>query len=171
MQNFEHNSEYPKLSSGVYWAASIIFYGWGEEIGWRGVALPYLQTDQTTLAATVQLNLFWTLWHLPLFRFTPGLSQMGIAEVLGWYFSLLTEAILFTWLINSTHGSIFIAAIFHGTVDIAFVSPTSLMTKTVLGALIALWGIAVLCMMKPHFLFHVGKLVIVPETNTVRTED
>ena len=167
LHNFGRSAEYPELPPGVYWAASIFFYGWGEETGWRGFALPYLQARQSALAATIKLSLFWALWHLPLFGFTPGLSQMGLATVLGWYLSLLTGAILFTWLTNSTRGSILIAAIFHGTMDIVFVSPVAPVTVTMLGALITLWGIAVLCLAGPRYLSQGGKIVISPEQTAV----
>ncbi|MBE9137925.1 CPBP family intramembrane metalloprotease [Nodosilinea sp. LEGE 07088] len=170
-QNFGRSSEYPDLPVGGYWVASIVFYGWGEETGWRGFALPHLQTRQTALTATIKLSLFWALWHLPLFGFTSGLAQLGVAEILGWYLSLLTGAILFTWLTNSTQGSILIAAVFHGTMDIAFVSPMPTMTTSMLGALITIWGIVVLFTTRPRYLSRVGKIVIAPATNTVAVDD
>ena len=116
-QSFGRSAEYPELPVPVYWFASILFYGWGEETGWRGFALPYLQTRQSALQATVTLSIGWAFWHLPLFGFSSGFSHMGIVAVLGWYFSILTGAVLLTWLTNSTHGSILIAAIFHATTN------------------------------------------------------
>jgi len=169
LQSFGHSTEYPDLPVLAYWAASIVFYGWGEETGWRGFALPRLQAHQSALTATLQLSGFWALWHLPLFGFTPGLSQMGLAEIGGWYLSLLTGAILFTWLTNSTRGSILIAAIFHGTMDIAFVSPTGPMIASILGALITLWGMAVLGMTGPRYLSRNGK-VIIPSRASLTTQ-
>jgi uncharacterized protein len=159
-QSFGRSAEYPELSALFYGIASILFYGWGEETGWRGFALPHLQTHQSALKATVILSFGWALWHLPLFGFMPGFSRMGIAGVLGWYFSLLTGAILLTWLTNSTRGSIPIAAIFHGTMDIVFVSPASPSIVNALGALITVWGIAVLLIAKPQYLSAIGKVVM-----------
>jgi uncharacterized protein len=46
-QSFGHSDEYPELSALVYGVASILFYGWGEETGWRGFALPHLQTHHS----------------------------------------------------------------------------------------------------------------------------
>jgi membrane protease YdiL (CAAX protease family) len=83
--------------------------GIGEEIGWRGYALPRLQKDYNALSSTVILTIFWVLWHLPLFfyLFDPAIAVR-------WVFALYMGAIVFTWLFNSTDGSILIAAVFHG---------------------------------------------------------
>jgi uncharacterized protein len=159
-QSFGHSAEYPELPALLYGIARIIFYGWGEETGWRGFALPHLQTHQSALKATVILSFGWALWHLTLFGFMPGFSRMGVAGVLGWYFSLLTGAIILTWLTNSTRGSIPIAAIFHGTMDIVFVAPASPSITNALGALITIWGIAVLSIARPKYLSATGKLVM-----------
>jgi uncharacterized protein len=159
-RSFGHSNEYPELPALLYGIASILFYGWGEETGWRGFALPRLQTHQSALKATVILSFGWALWHLPLFGFMPGFSRMGIGGIFGWYFSLLTGAIILTWLMNSTGGSIPIAAIFHGIMDIVFVSPAAPSVTNILGALITVWGIAVLVIAKPKYLSTTGKVVM-----------
>jgi uncharacterized protein len=159
-QSFGHSDEYPELPVAIYWLVSILCYGWGEETGWRGFALPCLQARQSALQATVTLSIVWACWHLPLFGFSPGFARMGIVGVLGWYFSILTGAVLLTWLTNSTGGSILIAAIFHGTMDIAFVSAGSSSVANILGVLVTIWGLAVLSIAKPQYLSNVGKVVM-----------
>jgi uncharacterized protein len=159
-KSFGRSAEYPELPALFYGIASILFYGWGEETGWRGFALPRLQTHHNALKATVILSCGWALWHLPLFGFIPGFSRMGIGGIFGWYFSILTGAIILTWLTNSTGDSIPIAAIFHGTMDIVFVSPAAPSVTNILGALITVWGIAVLLIAKPKYLSATGKVVM-----------
>jgi len=92
-----------------------LFFGspMGEEIGWRGYALPRLQASRSALRASLILGLLWGLWHLPLFL-TRGhpLSQ----EFFGWYvLGIVADAILFTWVYNNTRGSLLLALLFHAS--------------------------------------------------------
>jgi membrane protease YdiL (CAAX protease family) len=128
-----------------YWVANIIFFGFGEEVGWRGFALPRLQTGRrSALLAALILSLLWAGWHIPLFSFAIGLNSMGLIGVLGWLFSLVTGSVLLAWIYNSTGGSVLIVSIFHGTLDIAITSPAGPQLANVMGALVTVWGIAVL---------------------------
>jgi membrane protease YdiL (CAAX protease family) len=157
---FGQTEEFPQLPLLAYWAASILLYGWGEETGWRGFALPRMQKGRSAFFATFILSIFWALWHLPLFWFSDGYMKMGLGGALGWYFSILLGAVLFTWLYNSTQGSILIAAVFHGTADIVFNTPSPGDLATVIGVLMTLWGIFVLVVYKPTTLSRSDKHVI-----------
>ncbi len=50
----------------------------GEELGWRGYALPRLLQLYSPVVATVVLSTFWTLFHLVAF-FAPGTNQFGMS--------------------------------------------------------------------------------------------
>lgn len=152
LAQFGHSREYAGLPLLAYWLANILCYGFGEEVGWRGFALPRLQRGRSALAATVSLSLVWAAWHLPLFTFAGGLAQLGLAGAVGWYLSLLTGAVLLTWLHNSTGGSVLLVAIFHGTIDIAFTSPAGPELANAMGALITVWGLAVILLAGPQHL-------------------
>ena len=43
----------------------------GEELGWRGYALPRLLVGRSALSASLILGVLWGAWHLPTF-FVPG---------------------------------------------------------------------------------------------------
>jgi membrane protease YdiL (CAAX protease family) len=104
----------------------IIFFGGGplgEEIGWRGFALPRLQAQYGALKATLLLGVLWTFWHLPHFLTTaqrggPG-SSLSILYINLPIFLLLVMAIaiIMTWVFNHTKGSIFIAVLLHASIN------------------------------------------------------
>ena len=48
----------------------------GEEIGWRGYALPRLAGHLGLAPASIVLGVLWACWHLPLF-FIPGADTSG----------------------------------------------------------------------------------------------
>ena len=56
---FDRSAEYPHLPMALYWLASVTAYGFGEEIGWRGVLLPRLQSRLSALPATLLLSVIW----------------------------------------------------------------------------------------------------------------
>ncbi|MEO8771131.1 MAG: type II CAAX endopeptidase family protein [Ferruginibacter sp.] len=134
----------------TFFIYNLVFFGFGEEVGWRGFALPRLQNKMNALTASIALTVFWALWHLPLFFYRPGYTTMDLAGISGWFFSLLTGSILLTWLYNSSKASILICAIFHSTIDIAFTADiASKKIVNYMGILITIWGILTIIVFKP----------------------
>ena len=86
-----------------------------EEIAWRGFVLPRLQNGNSALTASLLIWLPWTLFHLPYF-FTKGsmFQQIGF---LAFASGILTVSIVFTWLFNSTKGSVFICTFLHAALN------------------------------------------------------
>jgi len=91
----------------------LITFGLGEETGWRGYALPHLQKTRSATVATLILGILWAVWHLPMFFYRDTYMQMGIIGFPMFALSLLFAAMIFTWLYNSTNGSVWIVIIFH----------------------------------------------------------
>jgi membrane protease YdiL (CAAX protease family) len=87
----------------------------GEEIGWRGYALPKLLQNYSAVTASLILGVLWGGWHLPTF-FIAGSPQASIPFVA---FLLFTTgaSVLFTWLHLHTGGSLLIATLFHGAIN------------------------------------------------------
>lgn len=85
----------------------------GEEVGWRGYALPALLAQHRPLTASLVLGLLWGLWHLPM-TWIPALGA-GIASVpLGWFaLDIVGMSVLFTWLFLHSDGSLLLANLLH----------------------------------------------------------
>lgn len=153
-----HNNEFPHFSIFTLIAYNLVFFGFGEETGWRGFVLPRLQNRFNALHSALLLTIPWALWHLPLFLYRPGYMSMDIAGAAGWVLSLLTGSILLSWFYNSTRGSILVCALFHACIDIPFTASISTQVSGVTGMLITLWGLATIYIFKPQALCRTGKM-------------
>lgn len=87
----------------------------GEELAWRGFALPGLQAKYNALTSSLILGVIWGLFHLPLF-FTLTSSQAGTSFV-GFLISTISLTIIFTWMYNHTRGSVLLAYLLHGSAN------------------------------------------------------
>lgn len=153
MQAWFASREFPEFDFPVFFLYNLLFFGLGEEAGWRGFALPRFQKNMSALWSSVALTFFWAFWHWPLFFYRPGYMGMDIVGIIGWFLSLLTGCVLLTWLYNSSRGSIFICAVFHATIDIAFTADyADQHIVNYMGMLITLWGIATIFVFKPRHL-------------------
>jgi len=116
---FGHVAGLPQLGWLAGWVFHTLTFGFGEETGWRGFALPRLQRGRSALSATLILTVFWALWHLPLFFYKENYMDMGIGGAVGFFLGMLAGAIVLTWLYNSTNGSILMVALWHGAFNTA----------------------------------------------------
>ena len=95
----------------------------GEELGWRGYALPRLQRRIPALTAALLVGLIWACWHLPYFAFS---DVHPLAFWIGFpLFAvvIIAESLLATWLYNSTHGSVLATFVFHWSITAGSVVP------------------------------------------------
>jgi len=86
------------------------FYGnvLGEEVGWRGFALPRFQARLSPFVASLIIALIWFLWHLPL-----RLGNPDDIPFLYHMLSFIPSSIFLTWIYNRTNGSILAVGIAH----------------------------------------------------------
>ncbi len=113
-----------------------------EEIGWRGFALPRLQKQYSALLATLIVGVLWGLWHLPLlFMVGNPMSEYPFF----WFVSIFADAFVYTWLYNSTKGSILIVALFHvsGNIFAGFITGVSPVVYALVNCVVAIALIAV----------------------------
>jgi uncharacterized protein len=83
----------------------------GEELGWRGFALPRLLEARTPLIASVLLGLFWGVWHIPTW-IAQGLADEP-AGLLLLVVGIVPLTIIYTWIYNGTAGSLLLVWLFH----------------------------------------------------------
>jgi membrane protease YdiL (CAAX protease family) len=96
----------------LLWLLPIIYYGFGEEAGWRGYALPALQSRYPAFKSTVILSLIWICWHIPSFFYRYNLKGMAY---LGFVLGIFAGAVWLTFLFNYTKGSILAVSLWHLT--------------------------------------------------------
>jgi membrane protease YdiL (CAAX protease family) len=100
-----------------------------EEPGWRGFALPRLQSRYGPLWGTLLLGVVWAFWHLP--DFLTRAQGGGPGTGWGTFFTnlpvfvvmVVAIATLMTWVYNHTQGSLFIAILLHASINTAGILP------------------------------------------------
>jgi len=106
------------LLAAVITLAFHIFPGsaMGEELGWRGYALPWLQAGRSALSASLILGVIWGFYHLPLF-FT-GQAFRSPSILAPFVISGIALSVILTWVYNSTGGSLLMVVLLHATANL-----------------------------------------------------
>lgn len=81
----------------------------GEELGWRGYALPRLLEVMSARRAALVLGVIWAVWHLPAF-FLSGLAQSKFNFAM-FLLTVVSFSVFMTVLYVNTRGSILLAGI------------------------------------------------------------
>lgn len=87
----------------------------GEEIGWRGYALPRLTERFGLAGASVILGVIWACWHLPLF-FIPGTTTTGQSFPL-YLVQVTALSVAIAWLYARTNGSLLLVMLMHAAIN------------------------------------------------------
>lgn len=87
----------------------------GEELGWRGYALPRLAMKFGLGGASLLLGVLWAGWHLPLF-FILGGDTVGQSFPL-YVLQVTALSVAITWLYAKTHGSLLLTMLLHAAVN------------------------------------------------------
>ncbi len=94
----------------------LLFVNSGEEIGWRGFALPLLlERFPRPVLVSLAFGVVWGAWHLPLYLL-PGQSAFPFPLFL--IFTSL-QSVLYTIIFIRTKGSLLPAILLHAGTDIA----------------------------------------------------
>jgi hypothetical protein len=83
----------------------------GEELGWRGFALPRMLKRWPPMTASLTLGLIWGLWHLPAF-FIAGLPQIRLA-LPALLLATISVSVIDTWIFLRSNGSLLPMILVH----------------------------------------------------------
>lgn len=145
LSRFGAGTEYPALPLAVFWVANLVFYGFGEEVGWRGFAQPVVARRRSALGAALVVSVIWAGWHLPLFGITATYRAMPAIGFVGFALSMVAGALVLAWLYLHSRGSILVVAVFHAAFDITITTPsTTTLIPTLMGAVITIAALAVI---------------------------
>jgi CAAX protease family protein len=87
----------------------------GEEIGWRGYALPRLSSRLGLSSASVVVGVIWACWHLPFF-FISGTDKSGQSFPL-YLLSVTALSVAMAWLYWRTNGSLLLTMLMHAAIN------------------------------------------------------
>ena len=87
----------------------------GEELGWRGYALPRLAARIGLGPASIVLGVIWAVWHLPLF-FAPVGDTFGQSFPL-YLLQVVAVSVTMAWVYSHTRGSLLPVMLLHAAVN------------------------------------------------------
>jgi membrane protease YdiL (CAAX protease family) len=127
----------------------LLISGPGEELGWRGYALPRLQAAYGPLVASLLIGVVWGMWHLPIWLWSSSSGGAAfVAEFTLFVVGLSAFSVIFTWVYNHAGASMWMVVLLHAAVTASYNSlsvllgpssvgtwvPSVLTTATVCGA-------------------------------------
>jgi len=135
----------------------VFLFAAGEEIGWRGFALPtLLARGFRPLTAALFLAVPWALLHLPLVL--PGMLSDG-TPMLAQFLIISAMAVLTTWLYLAAGGSLAAAVLLHGGQNMTVILNNGLDATAAGWLMAAVYGAAAILVI----LFTRGRLGYRPE--------
>lgn len=145
------------LVMGFIWP---VFSSLGEEIGWRGYALPRMLDKHNPLAASLLLGFIWGVWHLP--------ADYIAYQSYGWLFvpffflvgplTLTAHSVMMTYLYLRTNRRLAYMVLYHYTItmtgilspSVSFAGQVDDVLKTAVSVLILLVPAIGVCLLSPH---------------------
>lgn len=96
--------------SNAAFALAAIVFPFGEEIGWRGFALPRLVERIGPMRASVVIGVGWTLWHIPMLTLQ-GITDVRLYAI--FFPFMIGGSVFFTWIWQRTSRSLLLCVLAH----------------------------------------------------------
>ena len=103
----------------------------GEEIGWRGYALPRLAARLGLASASLVLGAIWAIWHLPLF-FVRDTDSFGRSFPL-YFLDVVSISVVIAWLWERSGRRLLLPMLLHAAINNTVVVPTRSSPSNVFG--------------------------------------
>jgi membrane protease YdiL (CAAX protease family) len=87
----------------------------GEEIGWRGFALPRVASRFGYGIGSIVLGIIWAFWHLPLF-FIRDADKYGQSFLI-YLLQVTAVSVAVAWLYQRTNGSLLLTMLMHSAIN------------------------------------------------------
>lgn len=138
----------------------------GEEIGWRGYALPRLAARFGLASASVLLGVAWAVWHLPLFFFRE--ADTYHRSFILFLVQVTALSVAMAWLWQRTGRSLLLTMVMHAaynnTKDIfTAVTPVGTRTFGLSASLLSWLAASILCLCAAYFIVQMRRQKLSPE--------
>lgn len=135
----------------------------GEEIGWRGYALPRMAARWGLAGASVLLGVIWAAWHLPIF-FIADADKFGQSFPV-YLLQVTAISVAMAWLFAQTKGSLLLVMLMHAAINntkdiVPSASPGADNPFTLQASLVAWLTVALLWICAAYFLIRMPKLEV-----------
>lgn len=131
------DSAEPRPWTDVFGMALSIFIliGLGEELAWRGLALPRLAVGRSLLSAALILGVLHAAWHWPLIGADFSWGQVAPLAI-----AIVSYSVFTAWMYTRTRGSLLLPALSHTAVNTASYFAFNLMRGSDETMLFWLWA-------------------------------
>lgn len=145
-QDFALYSGLPAWPPALVFAAVLVLNGFGEEVGWRGLALPLLQQRCGPLVGTLTLAAIWATWHLPLLLVVETYRAMSWPLLLGGFgLGIVAGSLVLAHVAHLTGGSLLAVALWHTLYNLAAGTAAGRgVVAAVTTSLVMAWALALL---------------------------
>jgi len=117
----------------------ILVANFGEELGWRGFALPRLLRRTDAMYSGLVLGLIWGVWHL---GWPAGWSSLAAGLIATQIGTLTALSVILTWIFVNSGGSLILVTLAHAAFDAsAFAFPAAAASDQIRVILTLLLGI------------------------------